>query len=107
MFISAHQWFKIPRLARIRFPRHSPSMNLRPIINTIANQADDFLDGVTDRKEARAGIDEFITIEYSKLGAEDRKTVGDHVMAVLEDENFFNGGYAGHSFDDENEAPEE
>lgn len=82
-------------------------MNLRPIINTIANQADDFLDGVTDRKEARAGIAEFITMEYPKLNADDRKTVSDHVMAVLEDENFFNGGYAGHSFDEESEAAEE
>ena len=82
-------------------------MNLRPVINHIADQADDFLAGVTDRKEARAGIAEFITIEYPKLNAEDRKTVADHVMAVLEAENFFNGGYAGHSFDDADETEEE
>lgn len=82
-------------------------MNLRPIIDEIASQADDFLAGVTDRKEARAGIAEFITMEYPQLGPEDRKLVSDHVMAVLEDESFFNGGYAGHSFDDESEAAEE
>ena len=82
-------------------------MNLRPIIDEIANQADDFLEGVTDRKEARAGISEFITMEYPHLNPADRKTVSDHVMAVLENESFFNGGYAGHSFDDESEATEE
>lgn len=82
-------------------------MNLRPIIDEIASQADDFLAGVTDRKEARAGIDELITMDYPKLGASDRKLVADSVMAVLEDESFFNGGFAGHSFDDEGEASEE
>jgi hypothetical protein len=29
------------------------------------------------------------------------------VMAVLEDESFFDGGFADHSFDDESEAHEE
>ncbi len=82
-------------------------MDLRPIITEIASQADNFLDGVTDRQQARAGIAEFITMDYSQLNADDRKTVSDHVMAVLEDENFFNGGYAGHSFDEDSEAEEE
>ncbi|MBW8781578.1 MAG: hypothetical protein JF599_06795 [Verrucomicrobia bacterium] len=82
-------------------------MDLRPIISEIASQADDFLEGVTDRAQARAGIAEFITMDYSQLSAIDRKTVSDAVMAVLEDESFFNGGYAGHSFDDESESEEE
>ncbi len=82
-------------------------MDLRPIITEIASQADDFLDGVTDRQQARAGIAEFITMDYPQLNADDRKTVSDYVMAVLEDENFFNGGYAGHSFDEDSEAEEE
>lgn len=82
-------------------------MNLRPIIDEIASQADDFLAGVTDRKEARAGIDELITMDYPRLSTADRKVVGDSVMAVLEDESFFNGGFAGHSFDDDPEDEEE
>ena len=83
-------------------------MDLRPIINDIADHADDFLDGVTDRKETRAGIEEFITLEYNQRATADRKTVTDAVMAILEDENFFNGGFAGHSFDDpSDDAPEE
>ncbi|HSI09059.1 MAG: hypothetical protein ACAH89_08110 [Rariglobus sp.] len=79
-------------------------MNLRPIIDEIASQADDFLDGVTSRQQARAGIAELITMDYAGLSADERKLVSDHVMAVLEDESFFNGGYAGFSFDDESEA---
>jgi hypothetical protein len=82
-------------------------MDLRPIITEIASQADDFLEGVTDRKEARAGIAEFIQIEYSQLLAADRKSVSDAVMAVLEDESFFDGGFAGHSFDEDSEAEED
>lgn len=82
-------------------------MNLRPIIDEIASQADDFLDGVTSREQARAGISEFLTMDYPGLSAADRKLVSDHVMAILEDESFFNGGFAGHSFDDESEAPDE
>lgn len=82
-------------------------MNLRPIIDEIASQADDFLDGVTSREQARAGISELLTMDYSGLAPADRKLVSDHVMAILEDESFFNGGFAGHSFDDESEAPDE
>jgi len=82
-------------------------MNLRPIIDEIASQADSFLDGVTSREQARAGIAEFINMDYFGLSPADRKLVSDQVMAVLEDESFFNGGFAGHSFDDESEATDE
>lgn len=82
-------------------------MNLRPIIDEIASQADDFLAGVTDRQQARAGISELITMDYSGLIPADRKIVSDAVMAALEDENFFDGGFAGHSFDDESEATDD
>ncbi|MET0263285.1 MAG: hypothetical protein ABW223_10335 [Rariglobus sp.] len=82
-------------------------MNLRPIIDEIASQADDFLAGVTSREQARAGIAELITMDYSGLVPADRKIVSDAVMATLEDESFFNGGFAGFSFDDESEATED
>ncbi len=82
-------------------------MNLRPLIDEIASQADDFLNGVTDRQQARAGIAELLSMDYPQLGPADRKLVSDHVMAVLEDENFFDGGFAGHSFNDESEADED
>lgn len=87
--------------------KHPMAMNLRPIIDEIASQADDFLHGVTNREQARAGIAELITMDYAQLNPADRKLVSDHVMAELEDENFFDGGFAGHSFNDESEAIDE
>lgn len=81
-------------------------MNLRPVIDEIASQADEFLAGVTNRDQARAGIAELLTMDYAGLSPEDRKLVSDHVMAILEDESFFDGGFAGFSIDDESEAPE-
>ena len=79
-------------------------MNLRPIIDEIASQAEDFLKGITDRKRARAELTEFIALEYSGLIPGDRKIVTDAVMAFLEEENVFEGGFAGHSFADEVDA---
>lgn len=82
-------------------------MNLRPIIDEIASQADEFLAGVTSREQARAGIAELLTMDYAGLSPEDRKLVSDHVMAVLEEESFFDGGFAGFSIDDDSEAQED
>ena len=79
-------------------------MNLRPIIDEIASQAEEFLKGITDRQIARAELTEFIALEYSGLIAADRKIVTDAVMAFLDEENVFQGGFAGHSFADEVDA---
>ena len=79
-------------------------MNLRPIIDEIASQAEDFLKGVTDRTQARAALAEFIGQDYAGLIPADRKIVSDAVMAFLEEENVFDGGFAGHSFHDESET---
>jgi hypothetical protein len=82
-------------------------MNLRPIIDEIASQAEDFLKGITDRKRARVELTEFIALDYAGLSPDDRKIVTDEVMAFLEEENVFEGGFAGHSFADEVEAEAE
>ena len=79
-------------------------MNLRPLIDEIASQAEDFLKGITDRAKARAELAEFIALDYAGLNPADRKIVADAVMVFLEEENFFEGGFAGHSFDDEHLA---
>jgi hypothetical protein len=79
-------------------------MNLRPIIDEIASQAEDFLKGIADRKRARAELTEFIALDYAGLSPDDRKIVTDAVMVILEEENVFEGGFAGHSFNDETEA---
>ena len=79
-------------------------MNLRPIIDEISSQSEDFLKGMTDRQKARAELTEFIALEYSGLIPGDRKIVTEAVMVFLEEENVFEGGFAGHSFNDECEA---
>lgn len=79
-------------------------IHLRPIIEEIASQADDFLDGVRDRTQARAGISELLTMDYAGLTPPDRTKVTDGVMAVLEDEDFFGTEFVGDAFkDDETE----
>lgn len=82
-------------------------MDLRHLIDDIANRADDFLAGAANRAQGRAGIEELITIEHPELNPMDRKTVVTGVMAVLEDEDFFGTEYAGGAFDDDDSDDEE
>ncbi|PTX91011.1 hypothetical protein [Opitutus sp. ER46] len=80
--------------------------DLRPIIEDIADQADDFLAEVSDRAQARAGISEVITMDYPDLSPDDRTEVIAGVMKVLEEEDFFGTEFVGDPFesddDDEN-----
>ena len=46
-------------------------MNLRPIIDEIASQAEDFLKGITDRQRARAELTEFIALDYAGLSLDE------------------------------------
>lgn len=78
-------------------------MNLRPIIDDIAGQADDFLADYKDRAQARAGIAEFLTLEHPRLVSADRKVITEHVMAILEEEGFFPDRYMD-SFDADQNA---
>ena len=64
-------------------------MSLKPIIDDIANQADDFLEGVTTRADARVAIAEQLTIEYPALSGINRSKVIDGVLTVLDGEEFF------------------
>lgn len=80
--------------------------DLRHIIDEIARQADEFLAGATDRKQGRAGIEEFLTLEYADLSPSDRKQVVDGVMHVLEDESFFGTEFVGDAFKEEEEKEE-
>ncbi|MBL9186278.1 MAG: hypothetical protein JNK23_02250 [Opitutaceae bacterium] len=81
--------------------------DLRPIIDEIANRADDFLEGSPDRAHARAGIEEVITMDYPALDPLDRATVVAGVMAVLNDEDFFGIEFVGDPFADDDSADEE
>jgi hypothetical protein len=80
-------------------------MNLSSMIEEIASQADDFLEGASNRAEARAGVNELINADHFALGPADRKLVADGVMAILEDEGFFDRTPGGS--DDEEENNEE
>lgn len=81
-------------------------VNLRPIIDEIADRADDFLADVSDRSQARAGISELLTMDYPELNPTDRGTVVAGVMAVLEDEDFFGTEYVGDAFKDDDDEDE-
>lgn len=74
--------------------------DLRPIIEEIANRADDFLAGARDRKQARAGIEEVLTMDYPTLNPLDRSVVVTGVMSVLEEEDFFGTEFVGDPFSD-------
>lgn len=75
--------------------------DLRPIIDDIANRADDFLAGAANRSQARAGIEEVITMDYPALVPPDRRVVVAGVMSVLEDEDFFGTEFVGDPFADD------
>lgn len=81
------------------------SADLSPIIEDISNRADEFLAGTRDRAQARAGIEEVITMDYGLLDPELRTAVVAGVMAVLEDEDFFGIEFVGDPFT-EPEEPE-
>lgn len=79
-------------------------MNLRAVMDEIASEADDFLAGAANRKEARAGIDELINADYPQLSPAERKQVAEGVMGILENEGFFEFGGAGPADDSESAA---
>ncbi len=81
-------------------------MSLDEIISELADQADDFLAGVTDRAQARAAIAEQINLDYFTLNPTDRTTVSNGVMAALEAEEFFGMEFFGDPFQDDPESDE-
>jgi hypothetical protein len=72
-------------------------MDLSSSIDEIASQADDFLAGAANWKEARAGIDELINADHPRLSPGDRQQIAEGVMAILEDEGFFEFAHSGGS----------
>ena len=80
--------------------------DLRPIIDEIANQADDFLAGTSDRSQAKAGISELLTMDYPQLSPTDRNLVVAGVMMVLEEEDFFGAEFVGDPFSDDEDEDE-
>jgi hypothetical protein len=64
-------------------------MNLHAIMDEVADAADDFLAGASNRSEARAGIAELLNADYPQLTPADKAQVIAGVMAILEEEEFF------------------
>lgn len=64
-------------------------MDLNSIVDDIADRADDFLEGATSREQAQAGVSEMITANYPGLAGPERAEVIKGVMAILEEEGFF------------------
>jgi hypothetical protein len=81
--------------------------DLRPIIDDIANRADEFLAGASDRTQARAGIEEVITIDYPTLAPADRTVVITGVMSVLEEEDYFGTEFVGDPFKEDEERDDD
>ncbi len=81
------------------------AIELRHIIHDTANRADEFLGDAPDRKHARAGIEEYLTLEHAGLAREARRQVVAGVMAALEAEDFFGIEFVGDAFrDDDRES---
>jgi hypothetical protein len=76
-------------------------IDLRPIVEEIVSQADDFLAGAGNRSRARAGISELLTLDYFGLTPAQRTNVIADVMAVLDAEDFFETEYVGNPFEDD------
>lgn len=81
--------------------------DLRPIIDEIADQADEFLAEARDRAQAKAGISELLTMDYGYLNPADRALVVTGVMKALEEEDFFGTEFVGDPFSDDDESEAE
>ena len=66
-------------------------MNLQSIINAAADEADEFLDGITTAAEARPAIAEWVNDNHPELTAADRQKAMQGILALLGREGFFEG----------------
>lgn len=64
-------------------------MSVQEIINTAADDADDFLAGISSMKEARPAIREYLKANHPGLLPPDEAQVITGLLAVLEEEGFF------------------
>jgi len=69
-------------------------MDLDAIISTAADEADDFLNGVTTMTEARPVIRDYLKTRQPRLGPLEVQRVTAGLLAILEEEGFFEAGNA-------------
>lgn len=64
-------------------------MDQKRLVSDICDQADTFLAGISELKEARAGILEWLTIHHPAIAPELKQSVVAEAMHILESEGFF------------------
>lgn len=75
-------------------------MNVQAIINTTADDADEFLAGISTMTEARAAIREHLKARHPELTPDESTRATAGILAILEEEGFFDGTAGAESFDD-------
>jgi hypothetical protein len=78
--------------------------DLKTLIDTIANQADEILEGCTNPSEARTIILEHLTAKHRAISIPDRRKIADQVTALLQNEGFFDASDNGDSWDSDDKA---
>ena len=67
-------------------------MDLEAIISTAADEADEFLAGFATMTEARPAIRDYLKARHPGLGPLDAQRVTAGVLAILDEEGFFEAG---------------
>ena len=78
--------------------------DLKTLIDTIANQADEILEGCTNPSEAHSLILEHLTARHRAVSIPDRRKIADQVIALLQNEGFFDASDNGDSWNDDDKA---
>ena len=81
--------------------------DLKTLISAIANQADELLEGCTNPSEASSVILEYLTAKHRSLPIPDRRKIAEQVIALLQNEDFFDTSATGDSWDTDNEADDD
>jgi hypothetical protein len=64
-------------------------MDLKAIINAVADEADDFLVGISSKSEARTAILAYLSDNYPDLNPGDSARVTSGLLSILDNEGFF------------------
>lgn len=75
-------------------------MNVQEIIHATADDADAFLAGVSSMTEARPAIRDYLKSNHPALAQVDEARVIAGVLAILDEEGFFEGAGSGETMDD-------
>ena len=75
-------------------------MNLEAIINAAADDADEFLAGTRSMTEARPAIRDYLKENHPNLSPMEAQQVTAGLLAILEEEGFFQGEVSEDSWDD-------